>query len=435
MNNLEIEKENLQHQFRYMSVIGLNSANNQANSIIEVLRVGTLFDRGLSITKQMLEEYVVNFERNVYGTQTQVNLGHNREGEAAGWIKKLFLKGDSLMAEVEWTVLGQEKISNKLYKFISAELASKFRHFETGKLFNNVFIGAALTNTPALKGQEPIGLSEELNNLFLNNNKAMFKKFLAELQARAFLSEDDKKLAHTMLAELPAEEQEEHKEEMENIDAKPTEAPVEEKKEEEKTEEEQLAEKAKQDGENKNEEMKDKKKPEMCKDENCTDKNCMTHFEKDGSKKKIMKEKKDAEKLSEKTLSIEALNERLSLLEEENKQLKHDKEMTALSEVVSEKLMLSESIEVGFAETQKENLVNFLADLTQEQRDTFYALMENVQSVDLSVKGFNAPSSSKISTGASYEDRVVKLSEQLLKDGKAGDITEAQKLAMEQIKQ
>ncbi len=431
MNNLEIEKENLQHQFRYMSVIGLNSANNQASSVIEVLRVGTLFDRGLSITKQMLEEYVTNFEKNVYGTQTQVNLGHNREGEAAGWIKKLFLNGDSLMAEVEWTVLGQEKISNKLYKFISAELASKFRHFETGKLFNNVFIGAALTNTPALKGQEPIGLSEELNNLFLNNNKAMFKKFLAELQARAFLSEDDKKLAHTMLAELPAEEQEEHKEGMEAIDAKPSEAPIEEKKEEGK-------EGGVEEDEEKNEEQlaeKDKKKPEMCKDENCTDKNCMTHFEKDGSKKKIMKEKKDTEKLSEKTLSIEALNERLSLLEEENKQLKHDKEMTALSEVVSEKLMLSESIEVGFAETQKENLVNFLADLTQEQRDAFYALMENVQSVDLSVKGFNAPSSSKISTGASYEDRVVKLSEQLLKDGKAGDITEAQKLAMEQIKQ
>lgn len=441
MNQSEIAKENLEHQFKYLSIVELNSANNQASSVIEVLRVGTLFDRGLSITKQMLEEYVENFKTNVYGTQTQVNLGHNREGEAAGWIKQLFIQGDSLMAEVEWTVLGQEKISKKLYKFISAELASKFRHFETGKVFNNVFIGAALTNTPALKGQEPIGLSEELNTLFLNNEKAMFKKFLSELQARTHLSEEDKKLAHTMLAELPPEEQEEHKEEMEQIDNKPTEAPVEEKKEEEEKKgegegeakekeeektEEQLAEEVKKDEEEK---MEEKDKKGMCKEQKCSDKKCMTHFEKDGTKKK-MPEKKE-QKLNE-SLSIEALNERIIKLEEENATLKKNEEMNALNEEVEEKLMLSSQNSTGFAESQKENIVNFLADLTQEQRETFYSLMQEVQTVDLSTKGFNPPISSK-NQPADFQDQVVRLSEQLLKDKKADNIAAAQKMAVEQL--
>lgn len=434
MNTAEIEKENLQHQFKYLSMIGLNSANNQANSVIEVLRVGTLFDRGLTITKKMLEEYVENFNQNVYGTETQVNLGHDREGEAAGWIKRLFINVDSLMAEVEWTILGQEKISKKLYKFISAELASKFRHFKTGKVFNNVFIGAALTNTPALKGQEPIGLSEELHNLFLNNDKAMFKKFLAELQARTFLSEEDKKLAHTLLAELSPEEQEEHKEGMEEVDAKPTEEPkkeTEEKKEEEKKEEEvkeeekkeELAEKVKED----EEEMKDKKKPEMCKEEKCADKKCMTHFDKDGKKKEMMKEKKKEEKLSDQTATIESLHERI-------RELEHDKDMNMLNDQVEEKVMLSAENETGFPEAQKENVVNFLADLTPEQREQFFALMQEVQTVDLSTKGFSVRSTSKVSTSASYEDKVVKLAEQLFNEKKANTIEEAQKMAMKEIK-
>lgn len=141
-------------------------AAKEGLSDIEVLRVGKIFDRGLEITKEMLEGYVENFKAGVYGTDVQVNLEHKRGSEAAGWVKDLYIAEDKLMAKVEWTELGQEKITKKLYRFVSAELASRFPHARTGEMFKNVFIGLALTNTPALKGQEALALSEDLNIKF-----------------------------------------------------------------------------------------------------------------------------------------------------------------------------------------------------------------------------------------------------------------------------
>ena len=68
------------------------------------------------------------------------------------------------------------EFDKKLFKFVSAELAYKYPHHETGKLVANVFIGLALTNTPALKGQEALALSEQLDKLI--NNTHMLKKLL-----------------------------------------------------------------------------------------------------------------------------------------------------------------------------------------------------------------------------------------------------------------
>ena len=212
----------------------VKSVDGAKVSDVEVLRVGVIQDRDLEINQKMLEEYVKNFKANVYGTEIQVNLEHNRGSEAAGWVKNLFVDGDCLMATVEWTELGMEKIEKKLFKFVSAELASRYPHHKSGKLVSNVFIGLALTNTPALKGQEALALEEQINKLI--SNAHMFKTFLQSLKERKVVSKEDKALMNTMLEELPVEEQEEVKADVAEVEAKPEEEKKEEEKKEEKKE-------------------------------------------------------------------------------------------------------------------------------------------------------------------------------------------------------
>lgn len=193
-------------------------AEGQKTSDVEVLRVGIIQDRDLEITAEMLADFVKNHEANVYGCELQVNLSHFREGEAAGWIKKLFIEGDSLYMTVEWTELGIDKITKKLFQFVSAEFTSSYPHAETGENVRNVFLGAALTNTPALKYQTPIELTEQQKDLLIKTR--MIKKYIADLKARTKLSEEDVKLARTMLAEASAEEQAELKPEVDALETK-----------------------------------------------------------------------------------------------------------------------------------------------------------------------------------------------------------------------
>lgn len=220
----------------YFSSQVTSLAEGENVSEVEVLRIGTIQDRDLEITAEMLADFVKNHEADVYGCPLQVNLSHFREGEAAGWIKKLYVQGDSLYMTVEWTELGVEKITKKLFQFVSAEFASTYPHAKSGENVRNVFIGAALTNTPALKFQEPIELSEQERQKLTHTN-AMIKKYIEDLKARTKLSSEDVKLMRTMLSEAGAEEQKQLEDEAKALEAKAeADAKAEEKAAEELTE-------------------------------------------------------------------------------------------------------------------------------------------------------------------------------------------------------
>lgn len=320
----EMMNDKAKDVFHYLSFVG---TPGEKVTTLEVLRVGVIRDRDWKITKKMLEEYVQNFKDNVYGTEIQVNLEHKRGSEAAGWVKDLYLEDDKLMAKVEWTELGMEKISKKLFKFVSAELAGEYPHHTTGKLVGNVFIGLALTNTPALKGQEALALSEQIENL-INKDENMFKKLLQSLKERQVVSKEDKALMHSMLEELPAEEQKEVAPEVSEVDAKPEVA--------EKTQEEKDAEDA-------------AKKAAAAGNENL------------------------AEKLLEVNKSNAELKEKLAKIE--------------LKEVAVKSYMLSTDRSIGIQEVDLSEVVNFLASLNDEQKTAFASVFSKIKSVDFSVRG------------------------------------------------
>lgn len=162
-------------------------------SRVEILKVGVVHDRGFKVTDTMLDDFIKNFNEGVYGTEIQVNLGHKREDEAAGWIKGLVKKNGVLFADVEWTPLGVEKISSKQFRYTSSELSLSYPHYKTGNKVKNVLTGVALTNIPAVKGMNPVTLSENLQLLFLNSNSMndKAKKMYSELMDKEAITEEE----------------------------------------------------------------------------------------------------------------------------------------------------------------------------------------------------------------------------------------------------
>ena len=366
----------------YLSTVELK--DNGSTSDVEVLRTGVLQDRDWKIEMSMLRDYVKNYEDNIYGTEIQVNKEHRRGSEAMGWVKNLFIKGRKLMATVEWTELGQEAISKKIFKFVSAELAMEYPHHKSGDLFKNVFIGLALTNTPALKAQTPLALSEELNNLFSEHNKEkhMFEKYLASLKARAIVSLEDKELLKQMLEELPKDEKTEEVEAgVAKVDAKPEEPVVEEKTEEEKA--------------------ADAKAEE----------------EKAATEKKAGEAETLAEQLGKSNEKIASLSEKI--------------ERGELGEVVSETMVLSETNLTGVVVEKKESIVNFMLTLSDEQKNNFKEIMSAVKSVDLSEIG--STKTGKEVEGEDMEEKVVNRTNELMAEDKELDLVDAQKKAMSEL--
>lgn len=374
--------ESLSDSYYSMNLVELSEDSN--GSVVEVLRAGVIRDRGLKITKKMLSDFVSNFDSNVYGTELQVNLGHNREGEAAGWIKRLFVDGEKLNAEVEWTPLGKEKLKDKLYKFVSAEFADRFPHHTSGKLFKNVFTGLALTNVPALKGQSAISLSEEIT---LTNDTNMSEEKLPE---------EEKK------EEAPVEEGVETPEEKPEVAPEATEAPEsEEKPEGEVTE-----------GEEKEEDLEAEEKAEEA------------PAEEPAEEEKAEEAPVETAELSESAGKVRLLSEQLAEKEAKLVELAEKLEMKELSEKFEKEMLLSEETGVGFLGASKDKVVSFLMELSQEQRGKFEELLSEVRAADLSVKG-----SSEAVDVTEKEEKMVALADQLLEEGKAKDIFEAQKLA------
>lgn len=68
-----------------------------------------------------------------------------KDGSAAGWITGLTVKGDRIVADVEWTKLGESALRDKTYRFVSPTF---YAHPHTGEVLH--ISRAGLTNTPAL---------------------------------------------------------------------------------------------------------------------------------------------------------------------------------------------------------------------------------------------------------------------------------------------
>lgn len=111
------------------------------------------------ITAERVKRFMESVIKKVRGIDPNINYDHNKSGPAAGWIKDAETRNDGLWLLVEWVSDAAQAISEKKYRYFSAEYADEWEDAE-GNSFEDVIVGGALTNRPFMKNLVPINLSE-----------------------------------------------------------------------------------------------------------------------------------------------------------------------------------------------------------------------------------------------------------------------------------
>lgn len=163
------------------------------NKEVQLLRDGHYIHPifgSVSITDKILEALKRNFDNNVRGCDISIDYTHdNEDGEspAAFWIKSLEIrpnsdgKGKGLFARGEFTPKGARKVSEKEYRYVSADFVIDYID-QNGKHNPYVLRGGTLTNRPFIKNMNPIKLSEGYHPKEKELNKMNREELIAALK-------------------------------------------------------------------------------------------------------------------------------------------------------------------------------------------------------------------------------------------------------------
>jgi len=139
--------------------------NNQIhlNPEIQLLRIGTFNDSFGEITIDIndLESMVKNFDDKVRRVDIAMDIGHDTQGEAIAWLKRLYIVNNSeLWSSVEYTPNGKRLIDERSFRYVSAEFAFEYTDNETGATFGPTIFGCAATNRPFVKDMQVLKYKE-----------------------------------------------------------------------------------------------------------------------------------------------------------------------------------------------------------------------------------------------------------------------------------
>lgn len=139
-------------------------AEDGRRSVVTVTRTGTFYDPRygeFDITRSMLLAMVRNFEAGTYGQEVVIDVSHRPEDGAAGFVRRLFLSGNKLRAEIEWTDYGRDAVTKKGFIYLSAEFHEDWKDNEKRQAHGPTLLGAALTTRPVIKGLDKVQLSND----------------------------------------------------------------------------------------------------------------------------------------------------------------------------------------------------------------------------------------------------------------------------------
>jgi len=165
-------------------------SDDESAKEVQVLKVGKYqhpLYGSFEISSKVLKQFKENFDRKVRKIDLVFNYEHGESKahgtKAAGWIKNLSIKNNDteLWAEPDWTQSGLQHVKEKEYRYTSAEFLPKYKDAESGKVFDWVLIGAALTNKPFVKGMNAIAASE-IHTYKPKENERVKPMKLAELK-------------------------------------------------------------------------------------------------------------------------------------------------------------------------------------------------------------------------------------------------------------
>lgn len=133
---------------------------------IQILRVGkwNFDDYGeVDITSEDIAQFVSNFKNNVRRQKLPINIEHDHNLGAIGWVTDVTANEDNTAVYMtpEWTESGKTLVvDNKAFGYTSAEIYRQWRDPELNQDHTNVLSGVAVTNFPRMKGMEMIAASE-----------------------------------------------------------------------------------------------------------------------------------------------------------------------------------------------------------------------------------------------------------------------------------
>ncbi|HRD65710.1 MAG TPA: phage protease [Candidatus Competibacter sp.] len=130
---------------------------------VTITRAGRFHDArygDFEITPTMLSDMVRNFEQRTYGQDIFLDVAHRPQDGSAGKIIRLWVNGDRLLADVEWTPFGRRAVTERGYQYLSAEFADDYVDNERRDHHGPTLFGAALTIRPVIKRLDPIQLAE-----------------------------------------------------------------------------------------------------------------------------------------------------------------------------------------------------------------------------------------------------------------------------------
>lgn len=179
---------------------------------IQVLREGDYHVSKVGkveVTRNVLLSMIDNFEKKVKPNEPSLDFVHDSANRAAAWVKKLFTKINSdnkmeLWSLSEITGAGANELSQKNFKYTSADFTLNYVDNETLKEHGPLLEGLALTNRPVVKGMQAIMLSEKTGVLDMTLEEALamieslkleieeMKKKLPKAEIEVEMSEDDK---------------------------------------------------------------------------------------------------------------------------------------------------------------------------------------------------------------------------------------------------
>lgn len=199
-------------------VIKLNDISTGETPVpprIQLLRTGTFTDpryNTFKITPVHLSEMKKNFDAKVRGIDIAIDYSHDNQDEAAGWIQELTLEehdGETqLWATVKWTKAAELCLSDKEYRYVSAEFMLDYVDNETQKHYGPCLLGAGLTNRPVIKEMNPvIELQEGKGKKMANDSKKVppGKEDISDEDKDKKIAEMEEKLAEYAEKEKLAE--------------------------------------------------------------------------------------------------------------------------------------------------------------------------------------------------------------------------------------
>ena len=127
----------------------------------------------LSFTSERLQRFADNVKNRIRKIDLDIDYDHKQDSskgsKAAGWIKDAEVRNDGLWIGVTFTERAKEEIDAGEWKYLSPEFQDHWTD-ASGTKYDDVLLGAGLTNRPFLKDLLPIAASEEYVDQLRPNN-------------------------------------------------------------------------------------------------------------------------------------------------------------------------------------------------------------------------------------------------------------------------